>query len=208
MESADKSVAKSLIIVGVLFAALIVHVVQWNEYSISILPLKLKQYSGIAKKDDLLKIAEICQSRRKNVCVELTYSEVLKRDPKDQKVLMELAQLRMERELYKDVVRLLSQYFHLGGSDMNARFIFSQALFHTGDFSNARKQLDYLVFGKSKEIPPDVARFYVKALMQNRDWKNAQKVILHFRKHRKNASYFLEKEFKEIRKRLRSSKQA
>lgn len=205
LESADKSVAKSLVIVGVLFAALIVHIVQWNEFSIEILPLKVKEYAGLATKEDLLRTAEICKLRKKGVCVELTYSKILRKDPINQQVLLDLAKLRMERKLYKDVVHLLSQYFHSGGSDGTARFILSQALFHTGDVSNAKKQLNYLVFGDSKDPSPDVARFYVKALMQKKDWGSAQKVILHFRKNRKNASLFLEKEFKEIRKHLRQS---
>lgn len=206
MESSDSNVTKSLILISALIVAALVHVFNWNEHSFAVIPLKVKEFTGSASKLDYVELANICNERRKPVCVELSVTNALIKDPKDKNLLYKLAKIKMERENYKDTVRLMADYFKYGGQGIEERFLLSQALFHIGDVKNSAEQLRYILFSSKKRVHPDIARFYVKVLMKSHNWQDAQKAIMHYRRSVKNASLFLEKEYKEIQKKLRPRK--
>ena len=206
MESSEKSVTIQLIFIGLIIIGAIHHIFQWNEFSIEVIPLKLKEFAGSSEKADHLRFADICEQRKKPTCHEISLTKALMASPNDKVLLYRLSQVKMERKFYKDVVNLMSQYFHQGGQGTEERFLLSQALFYSGDSNNSAKHLKYILFSSQDRVHPDIARFYVNVLMQSQNWKDARQAIMYYRRRVKNASYFLEKEFKLIQKNLSRSR--
>lgn len=77
-------------IIGVLSFSLFViagfiHLVNWDKYSIEVIPLKTKTFIGLADDVDLSRLAEICEDRFKYDCTEIALFEVaqIRNQPED-----------------------------------------------------------------------------------------------------------------------------
>jgi tetratricopeptide (TPR) repeat protein len=183
-----------------------VHAVNWDKYSLTIIPLKTKQILGVAKLEDLKEVARICKIRKKYFCQERALISAQKLDRTDRKLLLDIGQLQIDREAYKEAVRTYSSYFTAKGRDKKARLNLAIALSKTGQRVEAKRHLKYLVFSNRRQLQAEAARTYVSLLMETGDMHEAQRVIRFCRGVGNNASLFMEKEWKEVRKRLRSER--
>lgn len=185
-----------------------VHAVNWDKYSMAIIPLKAKQILGMASLEELKEVAKICEIRKKSHCQEQALIAAQKLDKKDRKLLLEIGQLQIDRKAYKLAVRTYSSYFSAKGSDKTARLNLAVSLAQTGQNKEAKRHLKYLVFSNKRNLQADAARTYVSLLMKSGDMQEAQRVIRFCRGVGNNASLFMEKEWKEVRKKLKVARSA
>ena len=197
-----------LVVMTLFILAGFIHAVNWDKHSMAIIPLKTKQLLGMASLEEQKEIARICALRKKYFCQEEALISASKLDKKDRKLLLEVGQLQMNREAYPQAVRTYSSYFTAKGRDKEARLNLAVALEQTGQAKEAQRHLKYLVYSNKRELQAAAARTYVNLLMKSGNLKEAHKVIRFCRGIGNNASLFMEKEYKEVRKRLRKGPSA
>lgn len=181
------------------FLAGLIHILNWDKYSIEIIPLKGKQILGLASAADLQKVAEICEIRRKFPCQQAALWQSFQKDPAQKEILVKLGSLQMKSEDYTAALRTYTEYFKANGKSIEARYEFARALAETGNLKEAKKHFQYVLsVSRDPVTTPEMARTYVKILMKHKDYVTARQVIHTTRRSNRSAAYFLEKELKLI----------
>lgn len=192
------SVVLTMILTCSLFVASFVHAVNWDTHFFAIIPLKLKQFSGLAKADDLSKIVEICSLRAKDDCVETAYKKMFELNTRDINVLAQLARVQFNRANLKDVVKTLEVYFSQGGKSADAAYDYARALAELGRYEDALKYFKFVLNSKPKVFQIEVARSYVQTLIKNKKFVQAKSAIEHYRRRSASSAFFMEKEYKAV----------
>lgn len=187
----------------VLFAAILlataIHIVNWDTYFFSIIPLKVKQLAGVASVNELKQIAQICQKRKKPNCEIQALNQAYARGGASElRLLLRVGQIHMEAKDYKSASQTYKLYFEHGGIDLDARYNFAVALGGIGSIEAAKKQFQHVLGTKSRIPKFHVARSYVDLLIKNKDLVTAKYVIEQYRRASANSGLFLEKELKFI----------
>ena len=195
-----------LVVLTLTVLASAIHIVNWNEHSVAIIPLKLKQMTGMANTEDLQSIASICQNRNKANCESLALEQAFKKDSQLNSLLVRVGEIKMKQKDYREALRVYTTYFKEKGQSLEARHQMALALTKTGQLKQAKKQYRYLVKAHSHTPNFKVARDYVGLLMETKKYARARKVILKHRRVSPEASLFLEKQWKFINKKIRARK--
>lgn len=77
----QKRMSASFVVIGLILLGLGIQIVNWNQYFLSIIPLKISQTVGSASPRELRQIASICERRMKYSCAETALNSALNRDP-------------------------------------------------------------------------------------------------------------------------------
>lgn len=198
----DTTVSIPIVLFTALLIGCVIHVVNWDSYSIQILPLKFKQMLGVASADELKVIGEICQKRQKENCEVQALWSAFQLDPKTFNVLVRVGEIQVENKNYAQAVNTYTFYFKSGGKDDTARFYFARSLAENKDFKSSQKQFNYLLSKHRKNPQFDVARSYVEYLIKYNEYEKAKNVIQTHRQAAANAGLFMEKELKVINQKL------
>jgi tetratricopeptide (TPR) repeat protein len=194
----DKSIAIRLIILTLLFAAVVVHIFNWDTYSIAIIMPKMKQMTGTASVQDLNVIADICQKRKKENCEIHALLKSFDLDHTQSKNLVRTGEILMEKKRFSEAVKVYATYFAGGGKDDDVRYNYALALNETGRLQEAREEFAYLIHGSGPSPKFNVARSYVELLMKINAYSEAREVIAEYRQTGPTASLFLDKEWRKI----------
>lgn len=189
-----------------LFATLLVasfiQVVNWDKYSLSIIPLKAKQALGMASVGDYSEIAQICMERKKYDCAEKAYFGAFERNPQDLTHLEKLGDLQVKQDLMLSAAQTYETYFKSGGGDLMAKFNYAKALAATKDYKKADQYFRDVLKAKPETMQITVTRHYIEMLVSTNELQKAKNVIDHFRKQGSNTSLFMKKEYDEINQKL------
>jgi tetratricopeptide (TPR) repeat protein len=198
-ETRESSGVAALVGFTLVFVGGLLHILNWDKFAFEIIPIKTKQIVGMASVQDLQKIAEICEVRRKYPCQQTALWQAFQKDPSQKEILVKLGELQMDTEDYTAALRTYTAYFKANGKDIGARFEYARALSETGKPKEAKKQFQYVLSVSRDPIQtPEMARVYVKFLIKTKDYATAKHVIVSTRRGNRSAAYFLEKELKAI----------
>lgn len=185
---------------AVIFALILVsgflQIVNWNQYSLAVIPLQVKELAGLSTPQDSEKMAAICMERHKYDCVERMYKAVANLSPTN---LVRLAKFQTKREEYQQASQTFQKFFQNGGVDLEASYQYAQALGSIGQVDQAAKYYDYVLGAKPGTLQVTVVQNYVKLLMDANRYDQAKKLIENVRSRGANASMFMEPEFQKIR---------
>lgn len=174
-------------------------VVNWDKHALSIVPLKIKQWTGIAGEDSLHSIAAICHERMKYDCEIEAYKQAFAANPNNPMNLASAAKMEFLSERYQDAYRTYTRYFQEDGTDLNAHHKYAKILGMMGDTTRAEQHFRYVLQAKPKVFQVTVVRDYILMLKNNKMADRAYALIHHYRSNEKyNAAYFMDKEFKEL----------
>lgn len=192
----------SLIVFTLFMAGAIIHAINWDTYFLSIIPLKIKQFTGMAKSTELKEIALICNSRKKNNCEIQALEKSFELDKKDITSLLRVGELYIESGDFHSAAKTYTVYFKNGGSEDSARYAYARSLGEIGLFHDAKKQFHYILKRDRNKPQFKVARSYVEFLIKNKDYSTARSIIEEYRRAGPSSALFLEKEWKTINDRL------
>jgi hypothetical protein len=195
-------VVLTMVFMCTLFVASFIHAVNWDTHFFTIIPLKLKQFTGMAQTEDLQKIVEICSLRSKHDCVEDAYRQMYVLEPAKIDVLAELAHIQLMRSRMPQVADTLDAYFAKGGKSPDAAYDYARALAAVGRFDQSVKYFKYVLNSKPKVFQVSVARSYVQTLIQNKKLAQAKKAIEHYRQRSVSSAFFMDKEYKDLLQKL------
>ncbi|MBK7842691.1 MAG: tetratricopeptide repeat protein [Bdellovibrionales bacterium] len=189
---------------AVLILAVFFHIVHWDNYSLAIIPLKIKELTGTASPKDHLNLIEICTSRHKYDCLKGAYKG-LYRSNKDISLLAKLGQIEKSTGDLQSASDTLGDYAKLGGKDKAALASYAEVLNQTGRTEEALKIYKRILAGTPGTLQISLARSYVSLLIENKKYAQARKTLEFYRKKATINGYFMEKEYQALNKKLRSS---
>lgn len=202
----DRGSAFFIYVTGFAILAVALHVIQWNQYAFEIIPLKLKEISGMASPEELYREAQICGKLRKFECQKNLLVKSYSMNPKNEKAAIELGQIFVRSKNWLDATKVYSTYLRLKGSNLEARLYYAISLAELNKFQDAKKHFQHVIrVNTDFLVQADYVRTYVHYLIRNREYTAAKAIIFETRNKQKNAAYFLEKEMNEIDTRLKKS---
>jgi tetratricopeptide (TPR) repeat protein len=80
-QSFHKKFIIMIAVFGFVFVATVIHVINWDQYSLSIIPLKISNAVGMASPQSLRELARICEERMKYECTEEALQDALRAEP-------------------------------------------------------------------------------------------------------------------------------
>ena len=187
-----------LIIVGVFITLCFIHIANWNNHSITIIPLKMKQFLSFANTSQLKQIATICKERKKWNCIVGAYNGIYEQDPSQIEILHELGKLHIKLKDNSSAATTYHSYFDRGGNNTDAHYQYAKSLGKTGKVKESILQFQNVLDSQPNTLQTTVVRDYAHMLIANRMWEEAKMVIKDYRKKSKSGELFMEKELKKI----------
>ncbi|MCB0411890.1 MAG: hypothetical protein KDD22_05150 [Bdellovibrionales bacterium] len=203
-ETKDRAVF-TMIAICAFFVGSFIHAVNWDKYFFTIIPLKLKQVTSMANAEDYQQLIDICSQRAKSDCVENSYQSLYQIMPERVELLAELAHLQLLRTDFQKASNTLNLYFSKGGKSMDAAYDYARSLSKLGQYQQAITYFQSVLKAKPRVFQISVARAYIQTLMKSEKYSQAKSVIEYYRKNSVSSAFFMDPEYKEIQKLLRSS---
>ncbi len=174
-----------------------VQAASWDKHAVSIIPLKIKQFTAMASQADLSKIAEICIERLKHDCVESALAS--KAFNGDNESFADLGKYQARRMKKSNAVQSFTKYFQNGGQDLEATYQFAKVLGETGQADQSAATYKKVLEAKPETLQITVVQNYVKMLVAHGRSAEAIVVIDEIRKSSTSANMFMETEYKTLK---------
>lgn len=203
-ENQASSGARTIVIFSILLVSTVLHYVTWDQFSLEIIPLKIKQLTGLAKAKDYLEIATICEKRQKTACQLDSLKQAYQLNNKDLRSLALAADIHMKKTEYKQAAQLFQTYFSHSEALPVHRASYALALNEIGDLKGAEIQYKQVLSQDNKEPNFVAARAYVDVLIKTSALDKAKGVIEEYRKATPTSALFLDKEWKLINAQMKS----
>lgn len=192
------STIKTFVVFSVLVSAIYLHTVKWGSYSLDIIPLKINEFIGRSTLENSKNIANICAERKQTTCVIKSYEKLVKVNPKDPEAYALLAITLEKAKRSQEAKTYYSQYFLLGGNNIDLAYNFARLLEKSNDFENAKKYYAFVINSNPDIFQISASKAYAKLLIQSGQYKEAKKFIKAIRKKGQNAPFFMDEEYKAI----------
>ncbi len=190
-----------------LFAAMFlltaVHLISWDKHFFKIIPVKASQLMGTASTDNLMKLANMCEERKKYDCVLETLSELYEKNPLQQiDALHKKGKLLVRMERFPEAIQAYNMYFKNNGENPEAHYQFAKALRMSNQIDLATQQYELALKAKPDILQVSVTRSFVDMLIENKKYEQAKRIINYYRDKATNTRYFLESELKIVNEAL------
>jgi tetratricopeptide (TPR) repeat protein len=192
---------KRLLIIYSIFGAFLitafVHIINWDKYSVEIVPLKAKLILGKTDAQDLTRIAEICSSRFKYQCSETALSDLAYRY-NDGEAFMKLGLLQRKLRNWTGAAKsyelALSLFEKTSSKDPNMvadiYYGLAKSFENLGNVALAVDYYDQAIKAKPGVIQITVTEDYVTFLKKIGDLKAAKKVVAEAQKRSGSKTLF------------------
>ena len=187
-----------LVTVATFISLSFIHIVNWDNHFIAIIPLKTKQILGVADISQLKQIETICMERKKWNCVIDTYNNIYEQDPNQIESLHKLGRIYVSLDNNEAAVTTYQKYFEQGGADIDAHYEYAKSLGQVGKIKESTLQYQIILNSQSNTLQTTVTKSYVGMLMTHRMWLQAKEVIEDYRKRSRSGKFFMEPEMKKI----------
>lgn len=160
-----------------------IHLANWGEDGLAIIPLKIKTYTGIASAETYSELARICAQRGHYHCVADAYSEIARLNPSDLEVNLTLGDLERRLGRHSRALRAYDDYLKKGGADIvKAHYGRAQAFEALGEDEMALLAYEKAIHAKPDMILTTVTEAYLDLLIKKERFQKAKAVIADARK--------------------------
>ena len=189
-----------LIAVAVFISLSFIHIVNWNNHAVAIIPLKISQITGSANIHKLEQISAICTERKKWDCVIDANKSIYEKDSKQIEILQKLGRLYAQTNNDETSVTTYQEYFNQGGFNIDAHYEYAKALGRTGKVKESMVEYQTVLDSQPNTLQTTVTKSYVSMLIDNKMWRQAKEAITEYRKKSRSGEFFMESELKKINK--------
>jgi predicted Zn-dependent protease len=158
----------------------------------------------MASEADLSHIADICIDLKKPSCAIDALTQASQQQTVSQKSLFRLGKIFWQTQQATKAIAPLSAYFKRGGKELEAAFIFAQALSQTKNFEKSDEYFRFILNSKPNTLQITVTQAYVQMLKDSNQLGRALSLIKEFRKKGENTGLFMNRELKEIQQMMAS----
>jgi tetratricopeptide (TPR) repeat protein len=169
----------------------LVHLINWGNSSLEVIPLKIKDVAGIASAENYSELADICMARGRYECVADSYYRISKLNPSDVDVNLILGDLERRLGNHSKALRAYDEYIRLDGPDaVRVNYGRGQSLAAVGEIDSAFLAFDKAILSKPDVIQTTVTEAYLELLIKNERYKKAKTVIAEARTRARKSNLF------------------
>lgn len=194
-ERIETNVIVTMVGLGALIIAGYIQLMNWDRYSLSIIPLSLKEIAGSTSPSDWEAKAAMCLELKKYDCVETQYAKAAQFAPIE---YARLGKFQMQRENFAAAAKSFNSYFNNGGDDLEVAYQHAKALGQTEQVDEAVKYFEKVLGARPDILQVTVVNNYVKLLMNHQRYAEAKTLIENVRKQGDSAGSFMEAEMQQI----------
>ena len=190
-------------IVAVSFALMlgVAYLGSWGSSSLSIIPLKIAQWTNSLDEASFTKLKNACMRLKKYDCVEGAYASLYK-SSRDLQALSELAHFQYRRKDFHSAVQTYRLYFKNQGRDITAAYNFARLLEKNSNTVDAEKYYKFALVARPDVIQVTVMRSYIDLLVKTGQVKKARKELVDFKPTLKRAGSLVQQEYVRWQKRV------
>lgn len=198
----EKRVTQWMIGFSFVFVSSYVQLINWDNHSLSVIPLTAKSWMGASTVQDQEEMASICMDLKKWDCVETEYQKVAEQKPEK---WFELGHFQMKRQKTHAAAESFYSFFTKVGPienpelQLEASYLYAQTLAELGQVDDAVTYFEQVLAARPDVLQVTVVQNYVRMLMSHKRYEQAEKLIKNVRSQGPSAESFMESEFKEIR---------
>ncbi len=183
---------------AIFVVAAFIQLMNWDQHSLGILPITLKETIGMASPSDYEAKAAMCMDLKKWDCVEASYIETAK---KDVQLSKRTGDFQMKRSKFAEAARSYYPLFQSGvAQDIEVSYSYAKALAATGQVDEAVSYFDAILAARPETLQITVVNNYVKLLMEHQRFDQAKVLISKIRKNSGPAGEsFMDDELKKIK---------
>lgn len=201
--SPEKRVAFYMVIMGALLLGGLIQIINWDKYSLAIVPLEASVLLGTATAEDHASYAKICLERKKYDCALNHFKAQVKMDPTNLNAKLDLGLLQFRMSDMDSAISTLTAYLEEGGAESKARYHLAKAHAQMNDTNKALKIYKQLLGKKSGVFQVSVTREYVQTLMKAGKWKQAKSSIERARRRSLTHNAFMTSEYQLVLEKIR-----
>lgn len=199
----DKKTALSMIALGVFMIAGLIQIINWDKYSLTVIPLEASVRLGYATAQDYSRYSKICLERKKYECAHSYLQKYTELEPTNLEARLELGLLQLRMNDLNSAVNTLSAYIQDGGEEPKARFHLAKAHSQLNNTGEALKIYRQLLKGRTDVFQVSVTREYIQTLIQAKKWNQAKSSIEKARRQSLTHNAFMTAEYKAVLNKIR-----
>lgn len=191
------------IVFGILLVMSYIHLMQWDQDFVAVIPLKVKSLTGLANAEDYRSLSEICMRRMNYDCAKDSLTQVVQKEIGNSEASFELGELQRKTGDFNSALRSYNSHFERGGQNPGAAFELARLHERKNDLASAQK-----FYQMALELRPDVLQVtvlqnYVRMLLNTGNYAEADKIITAARKSKGPAGEaFMSAEMNQIKQAL------
>lgn len=191
----ERSSIMFMLVISAIVLSTYIQVMNWDRYSLDIIPITVKEFMGISTREDWNHKAQICFELKKWNCAETQYAKIALNDPSQ---YAQLGHFQMLRGKNMEAATSFSMYFQNGGQDLETAYSYAKVLSQLNRAEEAIRYFDMVLEGKTDTLQVTVIQNYVKLLIANHRYAHAIQLIENMRRRAPQANQFMEAEYRQI----------
>ncbi len=162
---AQTAIAKNIVIAGLGLMAGIVYIGSWGSSSVSIAPLKARQWTGQLNPASFQKLKTICMRLKKYDCVEKA-QESFFQSSGDMKALEEMGEFQYRRKKFDQAQKTYHRYFTQKGTSVKSAYNYARILEKSGQDKHALSYYQYALKAEPDTLQITVMRSYIDLMVK------------------------------------------
>ena len=190
----QKHITKGILIAGFGLMSSIMYVGNWGSHSLSIIPLKARQWTGQLNTNSFNKLKNICMELKKYNCVESAHSSFFRASNKLE-VLEQLGEFQYRRKKFDSAGKTYNQYFTKKGRSVKSAYNYARVLEKQGHVDSALSYYKYALSVRANTVQITVMRAYIDLLMKAGQQSKAKAELLKFKPILKRSGSLVQQEY-------------
>ncbi len=193
----QKKTIFAFVAVSIFVVAAHIQLANWDNQSLNIIPIVVKETMGTSTPADFEAKAEMCMQLKKWDCVETEYLKAAAVDPVK---FQRAGDFQMKRAKYNPAAQSYYKFFQAGQQSLDVSYNYAKALAKLGQVDDAVKYFDQVLAARPETLQVTVVQNYVKLLMDAQRFEQAKVLISKIRKESGPAGEsFMDDEFTKIK---------
>ncbi len=197
----DKKVIKGIVVASVALMLSVAYLGYWGSSSLSIIPLKVAQWTNSLDQSSFAELKNICMHLKKYDCVEDVYTSFY-RSSDDLQALSELGHFQYRRKDFHSAAQTYQVYFKNQGRDVTAAYNFARLLEKSNNQADAERYYKFALMSRPGVVQITVMRAYIDLLVKTGQIQKAKRELFEFRPLSKRAGALVQQEYSRWQKQV------
>ena len=191
----QKIIIKNLILAGFFIMGSFFYISEWGTASLSIVPLKARQWTGLLNQNSYEDLKSICLKLKKYDCVEKAHLSYF-HSSKNLEVLHALGEFQYRRGLLNEAKQTYTMYFTQKGTSIKAAYIYAKVLEKAGQHQSALEYYLYALKAQPNVAQVTVMKSYINLLKLMGQHQKAEIELKKFQSLVKKSTSLVQNNFK------------
>ena len=187
-------IAKNIFLSGIVLMGFVIYLGNWGSSSLSIVPLKARQWTGQLNESSFKKLTSLCGQLKKYNCVESAHKSFFS-SSKNLRVLEKLGEYQYRRNKVAEASKTYKEYFTKKGSSVKSAYNYARILEKQGQVEFALSYYQYALKARPQTVQVTVMRAYINLLVKSGQVNKAKQELAKFKPILKRAGSLVQQEY-------------